>query len=201
VDSRHAHPIVRWLAMGVMALWLPGAGCGLFDTRDPLVSESDGGIWVAPIRAEILIENLERAFEAGVFTDYQRALTEDFVFIPDGTDVATFEQERPGEDVYGDWTAEVETVTAEIIWTAAGGEVELGLEFLSEQLIPEGRLRKYRYSLLVTEADQVQEYRGEAWFSLTQLTGGDWAIYEWEDVAADPQLPSWGFLKGSQRIL
>ncbi|GJM44240.1 MAG: hypothetical protein DHS20C21_10820 [Gemmatimonadota bacterium] len=190
----------EWAVPIVVALWLPGAGCGLFDTRDPVIGDTEGGIWIPPTRAEIVVENLERAFEAGVFTDYQRALTEDFLFTPDESDVATYEQERPGEDVFGEWTAEVETNAAESIWTGAGGELELTLTFTTEQLIPEGRLRKYDYTLLVTTSGQAQEYRGEAWFSLTQLTGGDWAIFGWEDVASDSQVPSWGFLKGAQRL-
>ena len=67
-----------------------------------------------------------------MFTDYQRALTDDFTFKPDERDVTTYEQERPGENVYGGWTAEVETQVAESIWTSAT-ELELTLVFLEEE--------------------------------------------------------------------
>ncbi|MBZ0266955.1 hypothetical protein K8I85_02265 [bacterium] len=190
----------RGLALIGMSLWLPGAGCGLFDTREPVTGDTDSGTWVPPTRAEIVVENLERAFEAGVFTDYQRALTENFTFTPDDTDVATYEQERPGEDVYGSWTREVEALTAEAIRTAADS-LDLVLDFKEEELVTEGRLRKYDYQLHVIVGEAVTEYVGEVRFVITQVAGGDWVITGWEDVASDPQTPSWGFLKGANRLL
>jgi hypothetical protein len=182
------------------ALWLPGAGCGLFETRQPQTGDETAGNWVPPTQAEIAVENLQRAFEGGVISDYQRSLTDDFIFTPDDSDVATFQQERPGEDVYGDWTTQVEVQTAEAIRTGAS-ELSLTLTFLTEELVPTGRLRKYQYVLLVTEAGTTTDYRGEAWFTISQITGGDWAISAWEDVASDPQIQSWGYLKGANRVL
>lgn len=199
VRTRIARP-VKGLALVAMSLWLPGAGCGLFDTREPADGDIEGGTWIPPTRAEIVIENLERAFEAGVFTDYTRALTEDFTFTPDDADVAAFQQERPGEDVYGGWTREVEVQTAEAIRTVAS-ELSLTLTFKEEELVPDGRLRKYDYELLVTAGGSESRYVGEVRFTVTQVAGGDWVISGWEDVALDPQTPSWGFLKGANRLL
>ena len=191
---------VKGFALLAMSLWLPGAGCGLFDTRQPATGDSEGGTWVPPTLAEIAVENLERALEAGIFTDYTRALTEDFSFTPDDADVATYAQERPGEDVYGGWTREVEVQTAEAIRTAATG-LDLVLVFKEEELVPDGRLRKYDYDLLVTVGETATQYVGEVRFTITQVAGGDWVISGWEDVASDPQTPSWGFLKGANRLL
>lgn len=188
------------LALAVVIAGGAGSGCGLFDTRAPITGEGDSGIWVPPTRAEIVVENLERAFEAGVITDYQRALTDDFTFTADESDISTYVQERPGEDVYGSWTTAVEVQTAEAIMTAAS-ELDLTLTFREEELVTEGRLRKYDYVLLVTAGGSVTQYVGEVRFTITQVPGGDWVISGWEDVASDPQIPSWGFLKGAYRLL
>lgn len=196
----HIARVTGGIALIAMSLWLPGAGCGFFDTREPATGDAEGGTWVPPTRAEIAVENLERAFEAGVFTDYQRALTENFSFTPDDADVATYQQERPGDDVYGNWTRAVEVETAEAIRTAADS-LDLVLDFKEEELVTEGRLRKYDYQLLVSAGTTVTEYVGEVRFIITQVAGGDWVITGWEDVASDPQTPSWGFLKGANRLL
>jgi len=198
---RSARGALHFLLLAACLVWLPGAGCDLFSTREPQSGDAGVGEWVPPTRAEIAVENLERAFEGGVFTDYQRSLTEDFTFTPDASDSARLAQERPGEDVYGGWNAVVETQTAEAIRTAAS-DLSLTLTFLEEQLVGAGdRLRKYEYVLAVTVGGSVTEYQGEAWFTISQITGGDWAIAGWEDVATDPQIPSWGYLKGLNRLL
>lgn len=197
---RGGRRLVHGVLLASSLLWLPGAGCGLFDTREPRTAGSGSSDWVPPTQAEIAVENLQRAFEGGVFTDYQKSLTEGFTFTPDESDVATFQQERPGEDVYGGWNAEVETQTAEAIRTGAS-ELSLTLTFREEELVGVDRLRKYGYVLLVTVGGSVTEYQGEARFTISQIAGGDWAISAWEDVASDPQIPSWGFLKGENRVL
>lgn len=184
-----------------VALSVAASGCDLFETRQPLVVGDDSGIWIPPTLAEIVVENLERALEAGVFSDYQRAFAGEFEFVPDDSDLASYLQIRPGQAVYAAWDAEVETVTAESIFSSAD-ELDLVFVFREEQLPPGGgRLRKYDYTLTLEVGETVRRYEGQAWFTIRQVGGSDWFITGWEDVITDPDTDSWGFLKGDHRVL
>ena len=180
--------------------WTLGAGCDLFATREPDVSEGTESLWQPPTSPNIVVENLRLALEAGNFTDYRRALTDDFVFLADGTDVAQIELERPGEMTFEGWGRDVEGATAETL-RGAVETLRLVLNELDEDIEPGGRLIKYGYTLTLTSAGGAPTtYAGEAWYRVRQEPGGQWFIYEWEDVANSPTFSSWGLLKGRNRL-
>ena len=183
----------------VAALYLPGAGC-LLSTRTAERGEGGGSVWVPPTSPEIVVQNLQAALEAGIFGDYTRAFTDDFAFEPDGADVVQLSIERPGEDVFADWTRDVETQVAEAI-SGGATEVTLGLTLLTEQLVDEGRLQKYMYTLTVVRGGAPQVYQGQAWFVIRQEATGDWLIAHWLDVITPDTVESWGRLKGRNRQL
>ncbi len=191
--------VVDLAVVATVALWLPGAGC-LFDTREAEEGEGGESVWVPPTSPEIVVENLRAALEAEIFGDYVRAFTEDFTFEPDAADVAQLAIERPGEPVYENWTRDVETATAENV--AAGAEsVELAFSLISEQLVEDGRLQKYDYTLTLVRAEGADVYQGEAWFEIRQEPTGDWLIHHWLDVITPETVESWGRLKGRNRLL
>jgi hypothetical protein len=180
------------------ALFLPG-GCDLFQTRDPVVATGDDSIWVQPTEPEIIVENLRNAFEEAIFNDYTRTFTDDFVFIPDQSDVAQLEIDFPGQPIYDGWNRAVETDVAETI-RGAVDSVRVAFEEPILEDLPEGVLLKYEYVLaLFADADSTF-YEGEAWF-LTRVAAGEYRIAEWSDVASSPTRPSWGLLKGRNRLL
>jgi hypothetical protein len=197
--SRRPPASLSACVLALASLYLPGAGCNLFSTRDPDVSEDVLSIWEPPVSPEIVVRNLENALESATFNNYRRALTEDFAFLPDDGDVFTMQLERPGEDVYENWDRDVETSTAEIIRNAVP-ELRLDLTVLVEELEGQGRLRKYSYVLTLGEGDGDEEYRGEAWFRIRQEPSGEWLIYGWEDKSV-PGASSWGLLKGRSRVV
>jgi len=176
---------------------LAGAGCDLFRARSPGEGTGENTVWVPPTTPEIVVANLEAALEAGIFGDYVRAFTEDFVFVPDELDVTQLGIERPGEAVYEDWTRDVETQVAEAIGTGSQG-LDLLLAFQGEQILAEGRLHKYDYTLTVDQGGALDVYQGQAWFEIRQ-TGGEWLIFRWEDVITPQTVESWGRLKGRNR--
>ncbi len=185
----------------VLPLLILVGGCGFFETREATSPDFGDEIWIPPTQAFIVVENLERALEGGVFTDYQRALTETFTFVPDESDVATLQTERPGEAVFEDWDAEVDTETAQEI-SGSADSIELEFTFLEpEELLPDGRLRKYDYVLRLVREGGSAEYEGQAWFTIAEQPGGEWLIESWEDVKTEPTLSTWGLLKGQFRIL
>ncbi len=182
------------------AMFLPGAGCNLFETREPEGGSGSINIWVPPTRPEIIVQNLLAALEAGSFGDYQRAFAPDFDFVPDGTDMAQLQIERPGEEVYAGWNKDVETQVAESIYGTARS-LDLRLVFFQEQLLQEGRLHKYDYTLTLETTSGVNVYQGQAWFTIVQQFNGDWLIAGWQDVITPQTVESWGRLKGRNRQL
>lgn len=182
------------------AMFLTGAGCDLFQTREPGNGDSGNTVWTPPTTPEIVVQNLELALEGGIFGDYVRAFTDDFTFTPDGADVVQLSIERPGEAVYDGWTKDVETQVAETIRSGATS-LELELTFLSEQILAEGRLQKYDYTLTRSRPTSVDVYQGQAWFEIRQGSNGDWLIFSWEDVITPRTVESWGRLKGRNRSL
>jgi len=198
-SSRTTRRLVGVPVLVAAMLFLPGAGCDLFATRKPDVSGVGTSVWLTPVTPQIIVENLASSFQGGVFSDYQRTMTEDFLFRPDETDVFNIEVIRPGEAVFENWNREVETTTAEAIFGSAES-VGLVLGLMREELIADGRLLKYAYDLTLTApgGDAVL-YEGQAWFKVRQDVGsGEWFIFDWEDIASE-EAPSWGFLKGSRR--
>ncbi len=195
-----SHRIRSFLILVVAALVLPGAGCNLFETREPVISTGSGSQWERPISPSIIVKNLESAFEGGTFNDYERALTEDFVFVPDDSDVFAMDTtERPGEDAYADWDREIETITAETIALAADS-VSVDLEIFSEDSESDGRrLLKYHYDLGTFTNGEVTHYLGDVWFRIRQEANGEWFIQEWTDVSLVEGAVSWGRLKGRSR--
>jgi hypothetical protein len=187
------------LGIALAVILLGPSGCGLFETRTP---EGGGGEseWIPPLTPQQVVENLETALLAGNFGDYTRTFTPEFRFVPDATDVATIAVERPGEPVYENWDADVETATMQQIYASADG-LDLSLVLFEERIEGDTRLLKYEYTLGIVRAEVETLYQGEAWFRVVQLTGGEWFILTWEDVITDDTETSWGLLKGRERTL
>jgi len=188
----------RSFMMPVLAaalLYLPGAGCDLFGTRTPDDPEQGNSEWQVPTTPRIAVENLENALESGSFNDYERSLTKDFTFFPDPADVSGMETERPGQFVYLDWDAAVETTTAEAL--KGGQPLTLDLTFIDESLEEVGRVRRYDYVLTLVREGGDEVYRGQAWFRTRQEVT-DWLIFSWEDVPEEG-FTTWGRLKGRAR--
>jgi hypothetical protein len=183
------------LAAGVFPL----GACGLFETREPIISTGSESLWVSPTTPQIVVDNLEAAFEASNFTDYARALTQDFVFHADDSDVAQMAIDRPGEMVYDGWTRDVEAQTAEII-RGPVDDLSLSLVAFDEDIVGSDRLLKYQYTLTLTTGTQVDQRSGEAWLLIRQEPSGEWFIYDWEDIASSTTDMSWGLLKGQNRV-
>jgi len=171
------------------------AGCGLFDTREPVEGEGGQSFWQPPTSPEIIVRNLEVAFENGIFNDYQRALTADFTFHPDLADSLDVEGGRPG--AFANWTRDVETETAAAIFATADS-LSLVMDPPSQEIIGDDRLLKQNYILTLQTVGGATIYAGEVWFFVRPVAG-EWYIYHWEDIATSSSRRSWGFLKGNTR--
>ena len=119
----------------------PGPAAACSDTREPDTASGGNTVWTPPTSPEIVVQNLQLALEAAIFGDYNRAFLDDFRVRARPSDVVQLSIERPGEPVYSGWTKDVETQTAENYRTTATS-LDLQFTFLSEQVLPEGRLHK-----------------------------------------------------------
>ncbi len=179
---------------------LSAAGCLFFEPRDPEVGEGEESRWQPPVTPQLIVTNLEVAFENAIFNDYLRALTLDFSFRPDGADSAQLEIELPGLGVFTNWTREVDEQVASSI-VASADSVALDFETGTEENIGNDRLLKKRYLLTLIRPSGNTTFQGEAWFHVREVSGGEWYIYHWEDVRTGSGNPSWGLLKGRNRPL
>lgn len=177
------------------ALALVGGGCDLFATRAPVVESAQESLWTSPTSPEIVVTNLELAFEIGNYNDYQRALTEDFTFQPDAADVAQLDIEFPGQAIFDGWDRAEEVQVAQTIGDAADSVAVDFVQF-DDDLGQTVRLLKYRYVLTVSNPAGDAVFEGEAWFQIAQQDNGEWLIQAWEDVASSTTNDSWGLLKG-----
>ena len=194
-------PFHRYVAFALLAAAasLAAAGCDLFATREPQTSSGSGSQWERPTSPEIIVDNLEVAFENAIFNDYRRTFTEDFTFVPDDSDRFDMDTiERPGEEVYEEWDREVESSTAETI-ALASDSLFVALVQFDDVDVQGNRRLKYDYTLEVFSSGEVNSYVGEAWFLIRQESNGEWFIQEWQDVRSADGGTSWGFLKGLSR--
>jgi hypothetical protein len=186
--------------IALAAALLAAAGCDTFEPRKPVISTGEGSQWERPISPEIIVQNLEIAFESGIFNDYQRAMTEDFAFMPDDADRSDMDTSvRPGEEIYVDWTREVESVTAEAIALSADS-LDVTFDFYTEDSEADGlRRQKYHYDLVLYSGGEETHYLGDAFFGISRQPNGEWFIKEWEDVRTTEGVNTWGYLKGLSR--
>ena len=197
IAKRERFMDVKWFGVVTAAVFaIALAGCGLFDTRAPIEGEGGQSFWQPPTSPEIIVRNLEVAFENGIFNDYERALTIDFTFNPDDADSLDVEGGRPG--AFLNWTRDVEVETAAAIHASADSLI-LILVPQSEEIIGDDRLLKQNYVLTLLTAGGSTVYEGDVWFWVRQQTAGEWYIYHWQDIATSSSHRSWGFLKGTSR--
>jgi hypothetical protein len=173
------------------------AGCGAFDTRNPIIGTGQISRWEPPTSPEIIVRNLEVALEDGNFNDYQRALTSDFVFHPDAADSFEIELNRPG--AFANWNRDVEVQTAQTIETSADS-LRLTVSPPTQEIVGDDRLLKQTYILTLEKVTGEESFEGEAWL-WTRQVAGEWFIYRWRDIRTSEDLRSWGFLKGDRRLL
>ena len=82
---------------------------------------------------------------------------------------------------------------------SSADSVDVVFTLFSDELIGDDHLLKEDYVLTLFQGGGEIGYEGQAWFSIRQLGGGEWFIYEWEDVRTSQTVATWGLLKGRNR--
>ncbi len=168
----------RILLLTIMtAIALPAAGC-LFDPRSPDDPDAGGDPWIVPILPKDIFLNIQTGFSTVANSNYERSLSDDFVFIARAADWPDPPAWGKAEEldfltrVKGDYTAE--------------RAVQFGDEnmIFERENVEVGRA-EYEGLYIITldrgGGEPVETYAGKAIFIVEKGATG-WALSSWEDV-------------------
>ena len=196
---------VRELLLLVVAVLGAGAGCSVFETREPAPPTSEEQCpWTIPTEPDTLLTNLETTVGCGLsgVVNYGRIFTEDFVFEADPADVSDLEI-LLGADPFDGWNKTIEEDVFERIATDVGSNGSLRLDLTNIEDTGGGEESdasfKADYTLtLKTSAVDSTVYEGAARFYM--VNNVTWQINRWTDERLGADVTSWGKLKGSNRL-
>jgi hypothetical protein len=141
---------------------------------------------------------LRKGLEEDAFSNYERAIGDDFVFSPLPSDSLdpTF---PPG--TFDDWTRQVELDVMRLVDSEAGS---IEVEFTPSRLIDENTFVRYETEYTLTFVPRgggdPEIYAGVAFIDVRRI-GGVWQVTYWDESEPDDTYPSWGFLRGFYRGL
>ena len=190
----------------VLALWL-AAGCGWFETRDPLPGEPIAPVpWESPIEPETVLANMDSAMTylgRGV-TNYVKCFGDTFHFYPYANDAAVLAQQgKPG--AYDDWTLSVEAEVVDLILNSAQS---VAVQFEGHDVIADNteyKIWEEQYTLDVQFRSGAQGiYEGVARLEIRidPSQADQWFITRWQDFLRPGQpdsVQTWGWLRGQER--
>jgi hypothetical protein len=181
------------------------ASCDTFSTRVAESPEGEATEYVLPQEPMDVLSNLKNSIRDRDSEVYQGLFTDDFVFVPDPTDVVELENVYPG--VFDGWDVQAEIGVGKRILDETGTTIS-GLDFTSETLIVETDstyevLRDYQLFLRLEAFTKFEIFIGTARFSMRLDTDGLWYINRWEDARRDTGIvagkDTWGKLRGEIR--
>lgn len=170
----------------------------IFDARnaDPPGTEGEASIILdAPQKVFVA---MEASFEKDNDVDYERALSQGFIFSPlldDSLDQALF-----GTCAYDTWTKDVELEVLRLLQS----ESNLEATFETRTLINENTFVRFEafYVLAVitpgTPPDTTA-YSGTSQIDVRN-EGGNWRMTYWKDISAELGFRTWGYLRGITRL-
>jgi len=164
-------------------------GC-VFSPRDAEIPGGGETSWVVPDHPTKVFENMKSGLESLTGTNYEKSLGTAFAFLPLPGDASQF----PG--VFDNWdkTREVEAMN-NLIGDASSLTVDFsGLTPINQDISAAQYEGFYSLTYVSKAAADTSTYRGKARFDLVEGSKG-WELLKWEDIEADPQYPTWGFLR------
>ena len=171
-------------------------GC-LFDTRDPLPPDTQGGPAVSLDQPFKVFEAMQTSLTALQTGDYERAISDNYLFSPLIED--SLDQNFVGTGVFDGFDKSAEDEVVNLLVSDAD---TVEVQFNPAILVNENTFVRYRveYDLRTVARGTGAEarYRGVAHFDVRN-EGGVWRLEFWDEIEPVEGFTSWGFLKGELR--
>lgn len=183
-------------AVVMMAVAIAASGC-LFEAREadppPVAGGGDVIIFDDP---QDVFTGLRVGLEDDNFSNYDRAIGDDFIFSPllDDSLDQTF-----NATTFANWNRDVELEVARLILSESD---TIDVEFNPAAVIDQNTFVRFETSYSISVSPRVDGppsvYQGIANVDVRKI-GGIWQVVFWDEVEPDDKLPSWGFLRGVNR--
>jgi len=182
-----------------LATVLMSTSC-LFDSRDanpPKVGTGGGCILDTSERPFTCIT---KAIENGNDADYERSISENFVFIPTPTDAN--DEAFVGKPVYQNWTKDVEMqVLRKLLDDTSYTKVDFGA---LTPLQNENTFVQYSVSYSLRTVENAAPTDTLTWKAVAQidvrLENGNWRLTKWDEQQTVEGFRTWGYLRGIKRL-
>jgi len=192
--SRNAAALVP----GALAAAAVVLSCGIFDTREsPPPSEGGETPRQTPVNVDAVLYNYRNALEYRDQGNYEEALSEDFVFLPDSEDRAFFVNTR-GSDVFEHWGRDKEMQAVRLIFSDSESLSVVKFKEVDRNELPDTAFVRIDYTFRQRRAgaDTAAMFAGRAEIHLKANQSGMWSIDRWKDISLS-QRQTWGRLKGN----
>jgi len=188
---------VRAAAVAVCALAAMMVSACLFDARTPEPPAVDGGPIIPLESPERPFAAIKASLEKGNDVDYERAISEDFIFSPLPED--SLDQNLVIKPVYAGWIKQVELDVLNLILA----DNNVTVEFAPLPVINENTFVRFNTTYLLTLISKVVGdttiHSGTSQVDVRN-EGGNWRVTFWKDTSADDGVRSWGYLRGISRF-
>jgi len=172
----------------------------LFDSRDaqPPTQGTGGGCVLDT--SERPFTCITKALASGSDADYERSISQNFVFIPTPTDAT--DEAFVGKPVYENWTKDVEMqVLRKLLDDTSYTQVDFG------SLTPlqnENTFVQYSVSYALRTVDNTTPTDTLTWKAVAQidvrLENGNWRLTKWDEQQTVEGFRTWGYLRGIKRL-
>lgn len=187
------HRGILFLLLAALAVTAPAC---LFDTREDEVDPPvEGGNTVILDSPEKVFVAINTAFDDLTDANYERAISDQFVFSPTLQD--TLDQNFIGTGVYDNWD---KTREMDVLALLLSNSQSLNAVFEPVEEISTTTFVRFRvtYDLAVVSlaapTDTVS-YQGVAFFDV-RLESGNWRITFWDEIDTVEGYSTWGYLRG-----
>jgi len=170
----------------------------IFDARDADPPGSAGEASIILDAPQKVFVAMEASFQKDNDVDYERALSQGFIFSPLLDD--SLDQTLIGTGAYDNWTKDVELEVLRLLQS----ESNLEVTFETRALINENTFVRFEAAYVLGVITPGTPPDTTAYSGTSQIDvrneGGNWRMTYWKDISAELGFRTWGYLRGITRL-